>query len=400
MFADLLSADVQAFIREHELDDTNQLILKLGNIHGVAMPLIAEQIIGRRKSKDKLPTFYKADNLVFPHGLNLEQCSSEQTAIFKSKFAIGADNPAAILADLTGGFGVDSFFFSSTFKEVLYVEPNTYLLEIARHNHRQLGVDNIRYYNETARSFLSSCEQSYDCVFIDPSRRVTGNRKVFSFADCEPDLADMLPQIFEKTERLLIKASPLLDLQRGLNDLQFVKRIFVISVQNECKELLFFCERNFADEPLIEAINILKDNSAVSLVFKRSEERATKAKFSEPLTYLYEPNAAILKAGAFKVTSDRFNVAKLHPSTHLYTSHELLRDFPGNVFRIVAHVKPDLKTLKAFFPHGRANLTTRNYPLTVKALKVKTGLKDGGDKYLIGFSGLSKKFLVVAEKLI
>jgi predicted O-methyltransferase YrrM len=399
LFTNLLSADVQAFIREHERDDTSQLILKLDNLHGVPMPMVAEQIIGRRKSKDRLPIFHQAVNVVYPHGINLEQCSSEKTAVFKSKFAFGADTTTGILADLTGGFGVDSFFFSRTFKEVLYVEPNTNLLQIAQHNHHQLGAANIRYYNQTAQSFLSSGTHSFDYAFIDPSRRVDGNKKVFLFSDCEPNLVALLPQIFEKTNRVLIKASPLLDLKHGLEDLQFVKRIFVISIQNECKEILFLCEKKFADEPTIEAINILKDNSVVSLVFQRSEETATKARFSEPLAYLYEPNAAILKAGAFKVAGDRFGIAKLHPSTHLYTSNARHTDFPGNVFSILAHVKPDFKTLKAFFPKGQANLTTRNYPLSVKELKVRTGLKDGGDQYLIGFSGLHKKYLVVAEKL-
>jgi len=399
LFADLLSAAIQTFIRQHALDDTSQLVLKLNSFHGVPMSAIAEQIMGRKKAKEKLPMYYRTNAIVYPPGLNLEQSSSEHTARFKSTFVLDAIPQKDLCADLTGGFGVDSFFFSKAFKQVYYIEPNKDLLEIVQHNHQQLAAKEIKYFNTSAEEFLKSCKQSFDCIYIDPSRRSIGNKKVFSFADCEPDVTSLQQKIFEKTSQLLIKSSPLLDIQQALKDLLFVKRIFVISVENECKELLFLCEQNFADEPTIEAINLLNDNTHNSFTFQRSAERAAKATYSEPLAFIYEPNASVLKAGAFKLISTWFKIEKLHPSTHLYTADKLVPNFPGKSFKIVAHVKPNPKTLKEFFPQGQANLTTRNYPLTVKELRNKTRLQDGGEKFLIGFSGIHKKFLVVAEKV-
>lgn len=368
-------------------------------MHGVPMTAIAEQIMGRRKTKEKLPTFYLASDIVYPPAVNLEQCSSEQTASYKSSIAVKSLQQKVLCADLTGGFGVDSFFLNKVFNEVHYIEPDVNLLEIAQHNHLQLGGKQIKYHNTTAEEFLTSEKQFFDCIYIDPSRRARGNKKVFSLSDCEPDVTQLQQKIFAKTNHFLLKASPLLDIQQGLLDLIFVKRVFVLAVENECKELVFVCENNFRGEPTVEAVNLLKNSALNLFAFRRSEEHNASAKFSEPLTYLYEPNAAVLKAGAFKIISTQFNINKLHPSTHLYTSDTLVENFPGKIFRIVAHVKADSKSLREYFPQGQANLTTRNYPLTAKELRSKTRLKEGGDKFLIGFSGTRKKYLVVAEKL-
>jgi predicted O-methyltransferase YrrM len=399
LIQELSSPNVQTFIRQHESHDISELLLKHDRIHNVPMAIVAEQIVGRKKAKDKLPTYYETNSIIYPPGLNVEQCSSEQTAHFKSTIAESIVEKRETLLDLTGGFGIDSLFFSRVFRQVHYLEPNKNLFEIARHNHQLVKANEILHLNLKAEEFLRSTNLSFDLVYIDPSRRDSGNRKVFSFADCEPDVTELVPLILGKTSHLLIKASPLLDLQHGRKSLISVKSIFVIAVENECKEVLFHCEKNFAGEPVIEAIHLSRGNITQKLNFTATIEKSAIPLYSQPLLYIYEPNAAILKAGAFKTVCAEYNVLKLHPHTHLYTSDVLDINFPGRIFRIMAQVKPDSKTLESFFPQRKANIMTRNYPLSVKELRNKTGLKDGGELFLIGFSGSERKFLVVAQKV-
>jgi hypothetical protein len=221
---------------------------------------------------------------------------------------------------------------------------------------------------------------------------------VFTLKESDPDVVSLQLKIFEKTQLFLLKASPMLDIKKGLDELTSVKKVFVVAVENEVKELLFLCEKGFQGEPKIEALNLMK-NEPDSLEFLFSEENDLSVKFSDPMLYLYEPNAAILKAGAFKSIASRYQTSKIQSSTHLYTASELHKNFPGRIFKIEVNVKPDIQHLKQYLPELKANIVTRNYPLTVDELKRKTKLKDGGEKYLIGFSGMKEKFLVLAQRL-
>ncbi len=394
----LLSPEVQSFILQHELEDPRQIVLNYSTVHGFPGAVIAEQISGRRKAREKIPTFYYAQGIVYPPGINMEQCSSESTARYKN-IVVGEMNKKGVIADLTGGFGVDSFFFSKNFGEVFYIEPDGGLLEVVAHNHTRLGAEGIRHFQTTAEIFLADNNRMFDCIYLDPSRRTRENKKVSSFADCQPEVTSLIPRIFELTGLLMIKASPLMDIQHAIGQLQGVKKVVVISVDNECRELLFLCEKDFHGEPVIDAVNLKKTGEHISFPFQHTDERSAVSSFSEPLRYLYEPNSSILKAGAFKLIGKKFGLHKIHANTHLYTSESQVPTFPGKVFRITAQVRPDRKELSFYFPEGKANLTTRNYPLSVHELKMKTGLKDGGDKFLIGFSGINKKFLVVAERI-
>ncbi|MFZ6011032.1 MAG: THUMP-like domain-containing protein [Bacteroidota bacterium] len=389
-----LSKEVKSFILEHENDDEVRLLLRQKTVHGLPATFIAQQIGGRKKAKDKLPTFYNNTEVVYPSALNLEQASSESAAKFKTAIIESLSRETG--ADLTGGFGVDSLYFSRNFKTFHYVEPDSDLVQIVKHNHALLGASNIQHHHTTAEEFLKETTP-VDFIFIDPSRR-SGDKKVFKLTDTIPDVVGLQREIYLKTSNLLIKASPLLDIQQALRELKFVKKVFVVAIGNECKEILFFAEKDFVGEPEIEAVDIRSDRQS-PFVFRTSEEQQIVAAFSDPLTYLYEPNAAILKAGAFKSIALRFDLLKLQSSTHLYTSEKLVYNFPGRVFKIEAQIKPDAKALKNFFPDGKANVTTRNYPLTPAELKKKTGLKDGGEKFLIGFAGQDQKFLVVANRI-
>lgn len=390
----LLDPSIQQFILEHENDDEQAIVLKYKNIGLLRASLVANQIKCRRKAKTKLPTLYKTAGIIYPPSQNLEQSSSEITARFKTELFKSGER----FLDLTGGFGIDTFFFSKIFKEAHYVEPNQELLAIAEHNHRILNSQKIYYHAASAEDFLQNDNHSFDLIYLDPSRRTNGNQKVFRLSDCIPDAAPLLPEIFTKSTTALIKTSPLLDIQEGLKDLSFVEKVYVVSVQNDCKELLFLCKKNFTGEAIIETINF-RDDQTERFDFTFSEEKEKKIEFSDPLTYLYEPNASILKAGAFRGIGTKFNLFKLNPSTHFYTSKTFVESFPGRIFKIVAFLKPDQKATAHYLQDGKANIVTRNYPLSTEQLKKRMKLKDGGQNYILGFSGMKSKYACLAERL-
>ncbi|HET7179471.1 MAG TPA: SAM-dependent methyltransferase [Chryseosolibacter sp.] len=400
LLRELASTEVQQYIREHERDDVNDLLLKDRTIAGVEMRYIAEQIASRRKAKDKLPIFYRTAGVVYPPSASLEQSSSQSTALYKSGIArtltVGRQGTTRVIADLTGGLGVDSYFLAQQFHTVHYVEPQDFLAEIARHNHGVLGANNIEYHQRTAEEFLKQATY-FDMVYIDPSRRTTANRKVSAFEDCQPDVVKLQDTILEKTPFMLIKASPLLDIQAGMRQLRHVQTVHVVAVNNECKELLFVCDRTFSGDAVVEAIDLSDPNEAFRFSFQ--QEKAEDVSFGNPMQFLYEPNAAIMKAGAFKLVARQFQVKKIAPNTHLYTSDKLVAGFPGRTFRIEGLIKADREALSKHFPNGNANVTTRNYPLAAAELKKKVGLQDGGEKFLFGFSGIAKKFLAVAVRV-
>jgi hypothetical protein len=393
----LLSEKVQQFIQQHANDDERELVLKYKEVDGVPLARIAEQIAGRRKAKDKLPVFYNTPAILYPPGINLEQSSSEQTATFKTTIVKEESIGDGVAVDLTGGFGVDVYFLSRIFNKVEYIEPDESLLQIVQHNHKMLGGNNISYHHTKAENFLESSWKA-DLVFIDPSRRNKG-QKVFKLSDCEPDITALYKSIFEKTEHLLIKTSPLLDIQQALRELPTVYKIYVVSVANECKELLFLCKRMVLHEPEIITVNILSARTE-RFSFTRTQEQQATVAYSSPLAYLYEPNTSLLKAGAFKIIASAYGLSKIDVSTHLYTGTECRVDFPGKIFQVEALIKNDPKIIQAYFPEGKANVMIRNYPLSAEELKKKAKLKDGGDKFLIGFSGQKEKFLVVAKRVV
>jgi hypothetical protein len=395
MIEKLVQQEVQQFILDHEQDDERQMVLTHETILGLPASIIAEQLSARRKAKTKLPLYYNTTNIIYPPGLNLEQSSSEKTAQFKAK-VLSTMPQLKLLADATGGLGIDSFYLSKTFETVYHIEPNMDLQQIAQHNHTVLQAKNIHYVNSRAEPFINQSDKKFDCIFIDPSRRKVG-QKVFRLSDCEPNIASLLPVFFDRSNYVLIKTSPLLDIQQGLQELANVEKIWVLAVDNECKELLFLCHKGFSGEPEITAVNMR--NTPETFSFFNSSEKASAALLSDPLLYIYEPNAALLKAGAFKILCKSFSVFKLHASTHLYTSSMLIENFPGRIFKNLQRVRPDAKALAEIFPEGKANIITRNYPLSVDALRRKTKLKDGGYLYLLGFSGSREKYLIAAERV-
>lgn len=395
----LVQPSVQEYLIEHEHDDERVIVLKQKEILGLPSSVIASQLSGRKTAKSKLPTWYRTTGIVYPPTINLEQCSSEATASFKATFLKELIPNRLVAADVTGGLGVDSYFLPKVFESAHHVEANKELLEIAKHNHKTLGAISIKHHNDTAEQFIENSSETFDLVYIDPSRRDQQSHKVFRLADCSPDITALQSIIFKKGIFLLMKASPLLDIQQGLRELQFVKIVFVVSVENECKELLFLAEKNYSGTVQIEAVDLTYSGTVrSSFIFSIEEEQEAASKWDEPLEYLYEPNASIMKAGAFKLVGERYRLNKLSVNTHLYTSIQLIADFPGRIFR-VENLNPDKKELHNLLPAKQINVLTRNYPLRPEELKKKLNVRDGGDKYLIGFSSEKKKYLGLCSRI-
>jgi len=390
--------DVQDFIIQHEGEDEKQFVLSQKEVFGLPAAQIAQQLVGRRKAKVKLPTWYQTKGIIYPPTLNLEQSSSQATALFKAKIVETILDERRVAVDLTGGLGVDSFYLSRKFNSFHYVEPNNELFEITRHNHVVLKANNITYHNTFAEQFLEQSTVDFDLVFIDPSRRDGQSRKIIRLADCLPDVTQLQQTILNRTRFLLVKTSPLLDIQHGLRELDHARKVYVVSVDNECKELLFLVDKNFADAVSIEAVDLFHDGQIRSSIsFTVDEEKNSSISQSEPKKFLYEPNASILKAGAFKLIGEKFLLQKVAANTHLYTSERLIQNFPGKVFQIEV-LNPETRRLPDLLPDNQVNIITRNYPLKPEELKKKLKIRDGGDKYLIGFSSETKKHLALCSR--
>ncbi|MER3318241.1 MAG: class I SAM-dependent methyltransferase [Allomuricauda sp.] len=341
---------------------------------GIAQKELAEQIEAKKKCKDKLPTWFNTPNIYYPNKLNIEQTSSELTAQYKAQIVNGKS-----IVDLTGGLGVDSYFFSKKMGSVLHCEINPELSEIAHHNFEVLGQENIECFPVDGIDFLKKYPSNFDWVFVDPSRRNDKKGKVFLLEDCLPNLPKHLPLLFEKSQHILVKTSPLLDIKKGVDELSFVKEVHVVSTNNEVKELLFVLEKGYRGNIKIKTVDVSqKQNSLFD--FELQGEQDAQIDIGEPSSYLYEPNAAILKSGGFKSVAKHFGLKKLHRHSHLYTSEELV-EFQGRRFKIEKSLPYSKKSLKSM-AISKANITTRNFPMSVAELRKKHKIKDGGNRYL------------------
>ncbi|MDT0294368.1 class I SAM-dependent methyltransferase [Mesonia ostreae] len=371
----VLEPKVQDYIRKNENANTTQLILKGSPFAGITPAEIAQQIEARKKAKRKLPTWYAAKQIYFPPGLNLEQTSSEITAKYKASLVKGKK-----LIDLTGGFGIDSFSFAEVIEQVIHVEQNKELSQIAQHNFKQLSTqDNTTFICGDSIAHLANSTQHYDTIFIDPARRDELGGKVFRLQDCEPDVLSNLNLLTEKSDLVLIKTAPLLDIQLGLKELGSVKEIHIVAVNNEVKELLWLIDKNSSFQVKLICKNFAKDNTETFEAFIEEENQA-KAEYAQPLQFLYEPNATLLKAGFFQLLAEKFQVKKIAQHSHLYTSEELI-SFPGRRFKVIGSIPFSKKTMKSW-SNKKANITTRNFPISVETIRKKYKIKDGGVDYL------------------
>jgi predicted O-methyltransferase YrrM len=391
MIEKLLSPEVQKFIKDHQDDDPFLLSLKARETDDFPTREAIEQIQSLQKAQSKLLRWVATEGIVWPPPISIEQSSSEATAKFKASLVHGKS-----IVDLTGGMGVDVSFFSDSFNQVHYVEPNEQLCQIAKHNFRVLEKINIQIHPSTAETFLAENQDSFDALYIDPSRR-SENKKVFKVEDCSPNLLDILPESLKIAPKVLVKLSPLVDISLLLKTLS-PNFIWVVALKNEVKEVLCLVERKM-QRCRIETVMLHDNVDRTEFKFFLKQEKEAVSEFSLPQKYIYEPNAAILKAGAFKLIGKHFGLKKLHQHTHLYTSNELVDEFPGKVLTIIDQLKQDKKAINAAIPDGKINVITRNFPLSSSQLKNNFKLKDGGDNFLIGttlFDG--KRVLLVCTR--
>lgn len=387
----LLNTEIQKFITENLYSDITKIILKGSPFKGISIQELANQIVAKQKSKHKLPTWFSTEKIYYPPKISIEQTSSEVTARYKSELLSGAT-----IIDITGGFGVDSFYFGKRFKTVVHCEINKKLSEIVAHNYQELGVTNIVTIPEDGLFYLKNSKKQFDCIYIDPSRRNDVKGKVFLLKDCLPNVPKHLDFLFSKSNTILIKSSPILDISSAVNELKYVKTIHIIAVKNEVKELLFFLEKKECKAIEIRTVNILKNKSQeFNFIYKFKAVSI----YSEPLKYLYEPNVAILKSGGFDNVSEQLSVLKLHQHSHLYTSEELI-EFPGRRFTIEQVVPYDKKRLNEILPDKKANITVRNFTKSVAQIRKETKIKDGGNIYLFFTKKHNAKLCVIVCKQI
>jgi predicted RNA methylase len=383
----ILNTEIQNFINDNLDSDITNLLLKGVFFEGIEAREIIIQIKAKKKCKNKLPTWFNSENVYYPNKLNIEQTSSEITARYKSQL-ISSNS----IIDISGGFGVDSYYFSKHFKSVIHCEIDKELSQIVKHNYKQLNAININTQNVDGIEDLRTTSKKFDWIYIDPSRRHETKGKVFFLKDCLPNIPEHLEMLFEHSNSIMIKTSPLLDISIGIGELKFVKSIHIVAVNNEVKELLWIVEKDFEKIISINTVNI-KNTEQENFNFKLIDEQNAEVNYSLPLAYLYEPNSAILKSGAFKSISKQFNISKLHQHSHLYTNDELI-DFPGRTFsidRIIRYNKKNLKDLKSI----KANISIRNFPETVQQIRKKSNIKDGGNMYIFFTTNSDNEKIVI-----
>ena len=388
------SATIMAFASGHLGDDVATLLLNREKYPGVDMNLAVQQIEGMRQATEKWPSLAASCCFLFPPRLNREQSSSEATAKLKCKIVAPLLPAGATMADLTGGMGIDTLAFSTIAgSSICYVEKEAQLCELMSFNAKATGHSNIAVVNGDSMEWLASRERRFDLIFIDPARRSKIGSKVSAFEDCTPDILENMDLLRSRCDLLMVKASPMVDIDKAVVQLGEVREVHVVALKGECKELLFVCGKR-AGEATIVCHNILDNRNTCEETFTltRSSEASAEVFWSDSVRrYLYEPNAALLKAGAFRSVGERWGLAKLDHNTHLYTSDRLVEDFQGRIFAVIGEVKLRKREIAEAIPEGRAHVVTRNYPVEASSLQKSIGLKEGGELYVVATTVAGRK---------
>ncbi len=369
MIDKLLETEIQEYINANLQTDLHSLLLKKSRFLQVSMQEIVQQIKGKKVAQKKFPYLLK-EGIVFPPNLNLEQASSQATAEFKAKNLNGKS-----FIDLTSGFGIDAYFLSQNFQEITLVEQNADLLEIVKHNWGILG-KKAEFINENLENFLTQNQQKFDLIYLDPARRDEHKNKKFLLEDLSPNLLEIQNDLLKISNQIIIKLSPLIDISYLISTLNNIVEIQIIAVRNEVKELLVIINSTKErPQTTITCINLETEDLAFS--FDYDDEKSAFSEYSEPLEYLYIPNNAVLKSGGFNSVSERFQLNKLHPNTHFYTSDDFIQEFPGRILKVETIDSKQIKKGEKF------NIISKNYPLTPAEIKRKYKIMDGGNGYLI-----------------
>lgn len=377
-FSEFHSADFRKFVQDHLNEDPALLLFRYQGKVSFDLKMAVQQIGARQRVVKKLSAWSADPQLLFPATISLEQSSSEETAKFKSEGMHGKR-----MIDLTGGFGVDFFYLSQGFELGIYCEKQAELFEIARHNLELLGPGKFQFVEGDGLEYLKTTPLHFDLIYADPARRGISNQKLYKLQDCEPNVVRAWELLKSKTDRILLKVAPMLDISQAWGELPDIQKITIVSVKNEVKELLLSWEKGKENTPKrIEAVDL--GSNFPSFEFGPEEEEKANSQFGEAETYLFEPLSGILKAGAFQLFGERFGLKKLEKNSHLYTGSQIPEDIPARVFEVMQEIPPKKQVMKALFPSGKANVICRNYITGAEDLKKKLGLKDGGEDYLIG----------------
>jgi len=389
------------YVMEHREHDVRQLALQARRDGDVDLPWALDQIQGWQTAQHKLPSWAAIDGIVYPPHLSMEQCSSEATALYKCVI-VDSLPPGSheMLIDLTGGFGVDFAFMARHARQAVYVERQEHLCETARHNFDLLGHNHTTVMHGEAEDVLRhvATVPSSTLIYLDPARRDSNSSRTYAIADCTPNVLELRDRLLELGHHLLIKLSPMLDWHKAIADLgNRVAQVHIVSVNNECKELLILMCASHEGEPTLHCVN-----DSQSLIYKPSQAAMpTLIADNSHWDYLYEPNASVMKAGSFEVLTERFPVKAVALDSHLFVSCQHVPDFPGRQFAIDAVTTMNKKELShALQGVTRANVATRNFPMTAQQLRQRLGLKDGGDCYIFGTTtAAGQRVLYLCHKL-
>lgn len=389
------------YIEEHSGEDVHALALRKFPA-GVDARTALNQIAARQKMRKKVPLWAENSGVVYPGHLSVEQCSSQTTAGFKAQIVDSiAGGKGFTLVDLTGGMGVDCYFMSAKAGRAVYVERDSGLCRLAAHNFGVLGRKTEVVNSEAEEYLCGLCNDGADIIYLDPARRDASGRKMVSLHDCSPDVTVLRDKLLKVAPDVLVKLSPMLDISLAVSELNCVYKVYVVSVHNECKELVIHLRRGYAGQYGIECVDFGNDGCEARFVSSSEEEAGSVPVYADGVgQYLYEPCGAVMKAGLFRSVAVRFGVEKLHPNSHLYTSAVPVEHFPGRVFE-VEEVLPFSKreTARISRELACANIAVRNFPLTAEALRRKLGMKDGGEVYLFGTTlKEGDKVLIVTRK--
>ena len=379
----LISSETRSFIQAHRRDDVRILALQAGKYPQVDMAEAVVQIAGWQIAEKKVPLWAHTEDILYPRHLSMEQCSSEVTARYKASLVSGES-----FTDLTAGFGVDCSFMARNFSRATYVERQEILCDLARHNFPLLGLPYIQVCQADGVEYLQQMEP-VDCIFLDPARRDNHGGKTVAISDCEPDVCALESLLVEKGRNVWVKLSPMLDIGTALRELKCLREIHIVAVNNECKELIALLKKSSDtsyqsdNEVKLFCEQAVNNLLTIPFSFTLSEEKNAVCTWAEEVEdYLYEPGASLLKAGLYRLLSERYGVRKLQANSHLYTSCQEV-DFPGRRFRVLEVSDFGKKNLKQFLQGvEKANLTVRNFPTSVAELRKKLKLKEGGDLYL------------------
>ncbi|WP_313384056.1 THUMP-like domain-containing protein [Chishuiella sp.] len=368
----ILSSEFQDYLKSIEHEDFKKIVLKKSPFKSISSAEIAQQLKGLQVSKYKFPTLYKTKNIFFPPSINLEQASSEATANYKSSIIEGKT-----LIDLTAGFGIDTMAFAKRFSKVYHIEKNKELSEIVKNN-TSILTPNVDVYSNSFQDFFEQhSELKFDVIYLDPARRNSGGRK-FILEDLEPNILEWIPTFFEKSDKIMIKLSPLLDISLTLQQIINISEIHIVALKNEVKDFLILLDKNNTlKNPIIKAINL--ESNQTNFQFNFFDEIDAIASYGSVSKYIYEPNVSILKTGAFKLVSEKLNLTKLHQNTHLYTSSEIMNEFPGKIYEVEHEIRNPKKEITKM----KANMLVKNFNQSIDSIKKKFKIIDGGDTTLI-----------------